>query len=539
MSLFRDVKSLVTYSCRSYSTLKQIFKEPLRPEVAAAQLRERLQRREEHFTDSVRRTVFDNPKSPYLTLLRRAGCSYDDFRALVRAEGIEGCLRKVKEEGVYITIEEFKGKTAARRGNDTFRFTDSDFDNPLLRSGYATQSGGSRSSGSRMTVPVEYVKLNNVYGVVAAAAYGSLGKPVILYLPILPAGEGLFFNLRFAAMGNPPVKWFSQIDEQHIKPPVINKLKTQLAIWMSRFYGLTMPGPEFIDMRNTEAIARWMHLNRGSHGGFTIVTYASSALRLALEARKAGLSLGDTTFWLMGEPLTEKIAKEISATGCTAYSLYGCNELMQIGQGCANPSCADDMHFCMDKLAVIQDERLAGLSGEKVNSYYFTTLLDSSPKVFLNTETGDFGGIETRDCGCLFGELGFTTHLHSVRSFEKLTAEGATFLGSDLIDIIQQVLPANFGGSANDYQFVEETSSEGLKKMVLLVNPSLGPIDENKIEKSLFEALTENSARHVFGRAYWEQAETLRIRRALPVPTARGKIHPLHVPTGPRRDGRG
>ena len=51
--------------------------------------------------------------------------------------------------------------------------------------------------------------------------------------------------------------------------------------------------------------------------------------------------------------------------------------------------------------------------------------------------------------------LGYTTHIHTIRSWEKLTSEGMTFCGHDLIRLIEEVLPARFGGRPTDYQFVE------------------------------------------------------------------------------------
>lgn len=234
----------------------------------------------------------------------------------------------------------------------------------------------------------------------------------------------------------------------------------------------------------------------------------------------------------MGEPLTDKIKEEIEELGCRAYSLYGCNELMIIGQGCGTPREPDDMHFCKDKLAVIQRMRTVDHSDVRVDAFFFTTLLKSSPKIFLNTETGDYGLIETRDCGCILGQAGLSEHIHTVRSFEKLTAEGATFVGSDLIPLVQRTLPSELGGMATDYQFLEEADVDGFPRMFLLVNPEVGDIDESKVKELVFEALTSGEYTHSYSRSYWTQAGTIQIRRMRPIPTARGKIVPLQIRRG-------
>ena len=35
-------------------------------------------------------------------------------------------------------------------------------------------------------------------------------------------------------------------------------------------------------------------------------------------------------------------------------------------------------------------------------------------------------------CGCPFESLGFTTHVHGIRSYSKLVGEGITLIGNDV-----------------------------------------------------------------------------------------------------------
>lgn len=56
--------------------------------------------------------------------------------------------------------------------------------------------------------------------------------------------------------------------------------------------------------------------------------------------------------------------------------------------------------------------------------------------------------------------LGWTLHLHGIRSVEKLTAAGMTFLDSDVIRVLEEVLPGRFGGGPTHYQLVEEEDAE-------------------------------------------------------------------------------
>ena len=83
-----------------------------------------------------------------------------------------------------------------------------------------------------------------------------------------------------------------------------------------------------------------------------------------------------------------------------------------------------------------------------------SSLRASSPLVLLNVSLGDQAFVERRHCGCPLESMGWDLHLHTIRSFEKLTAGGMTFLGSDVIRVMEDVLPGRFGGGPADYQLV-------------------------------------------------------------------------------------
>jgi len=68
----------------------------------------------------------------------------------------------------------------------------------------------------------------------------------------------------------------------------------------------------------------------------------------------------------------------------------------------------------------------------------------------------DYATLQPRSCGCIWDTIGFGEQLHTIRSYEKLTSEGMHFIGADLIQLVDDILPSRFGGDATDYQFVEE-----------------------------------------------------------------------------------
>jgi len=234
--LISQIKILYKHYLVTSAILRKVLKDPLTLDESRSILKNRIENRKKNFLESIKQTIYLHPYSPYKILLKRAGYSFENVRQLVEETGIEATLKTLCEKGVYIDILEFKGKKEVVRGKDIYRFKENDFSNPLLTGGLKTKSGGTRGSGTTMMVPLEYIKEHNPYNVVAATECGITQKPVIIWLPILPAGEGLFFNLRFTATGNPPVKWFSQVDERYIRPSTIDRLKTLSSVWMAMFF---------------------------------------------------------------------------------------------------------------------------------------------------------------------------------------------------------------------------------------------------------------------------------------------------------------
>jgi hypothetical protein len=147
--------------------------------------------------------------------------------------------------------------------------------------------------------------------------------------------------------------------------------------------------------------------------------------------------------------------------------------------------------------------------------------------VLLNVESDDFGVVEQRSCGCPFEALGLTTHVKEIRSFRKLTGEGVTLIGSDMERILEQDLPARFGGSALHYQLVEEEDERGFTRLTLLVHPSVRLVNESEPIEAILAALARGDGAADMSRGVWSQAGTFRVRREPPRYTSRGKLLPL------------
>ncbi len=131
--------------------------------------------------------------------------------------------------------------------------------------------------------------------------------------------------------------------------------------------------------------------------------------------------------------------------------------------------------------------------------------------------------METRSCGCPLEALGFTDHVREVYSFRKLTSEGLTLMGSRVIRILEEVLPARFGGSALDYQLDEEEDERGLTRLNLIVNPAVPIADEAAVIQTLLNSLGPKT------QAILKQAHTIRVKRTAPKVSGRGKLMPLNL----------
>jgi hypothetical protein len=164
---------------------------------------------------------------------------------------------------------------------------------------------------------------------------------------------------------------------------------------------------------------------------------------------------------------------------------------------------------------------------DPVQALNLTSLEPASSKVMLNYEIDDYGTVRERACGCPLHEAGYTRLMHTIRSYSKLLGEGVTLFGSDLVHIVEEVLPARFGGSPLDYQVAETEEADGSTRLHVRVHPRMSGIDEGAVVETVLSALRESSPRGDSGARVWQQAGTLRVVREAPVYTSRGKLLPI------------
>jgi hypothetical protein len=525
MSIFADLKMYWRFA----AGLRDFLRHTISLEEAREIVRQRMADRENNFLRLVERGIFGYPRSPYLPLLKFASCEMGDIRNMVGSRGLEDTLRALREAGVYITFEEFKGRTPIVRQGRVIPVQAHDFDNPYLSHYYQVETGGTTGAGTRVEIDLDHLGAIAPVYTLADEAHGVLNVPRAIWLGILPDSSGVNHLLWYARSRQLPKKWFSPIISRDIKSTLKYRLATEYIVAAGRLFGVPVPRPELVRMEQAVIVARWATKMLETHGACLISTLVSRAVRVCTAAREEGLDLIGTTFRLGGEASTPGKVAAIKRTGARCYPVYHFVEAGLVGMGCGSPVDCSDLHLIKDAFGLIQHARQVPGWDITVNAFYFTTLLPTAPKLMLNVESDDYGVIESRTCGCPLATCGYSEHIRHVRSFSKLTSEGVTLVGSEMVRILDQVLPAKFGGSPLDYQLMEEEDEQGFTQLNLLVSPKLQIADEAAVISTVMESLGRSSVAADLARAHWSQAKTLRVKRMEPVWTDRGKLMPLHL----------
>lgn len=499
--------------------LPAFLRHPLTPAQCAELIRRRMASRSASFLALAERGIFQNPGGPYLPLFQRSGIDLAELTRRTSQLGVEGALQSLFDAGIFMELAEFKGQRALSRNGYTAALRPEDFDNPLLRAQFSGRSGGSRGHSRRLLLDLDLIAHDAACHYIHLAGLNALERPYAVWRPVPPDNSGVKKILMQAKLGRPTARWFSQspVDAGKGKWKYYGFTRQTLAI--CKLFRQAQPAPVHVPLSNAIRVAEFLAEVRAKGRPAYLDTLASSAVRVCQAARAAGLDISGSLFRVGGEALTEAKAQAVAEAGCRIVCHYSMSELGPVAMACADSIGVDDVHLLLSKVAVIQ--RADG-------ALLFTSIDPSCPKLMLNVETGDTATLERRACGCPFGNLGFDLHLRDIRSYEKLTSEGMHFLGTELIALLEEVLPRAFGGGPSDYQLVEQEEG-GLSRVQLVVRPSVGPIDEPRMVRTALEFLASYSRGHQLMANFWQDGSTLQIRRQEPFTTKAGKILPLYI----------
>jgi hypothetical protein len=420
-------------------------------------------------------------------------------------------------------VDEFKANTPLVRGSTTLSVTERDFDNPFLVHHLEVQSGGTRSAGTRVLVDLDFIRARADDMALTFETHNLFNATHSVWLQI--GGSALIFVYLYTKVGCPPVNWFTQVDPKSLSWH--QRVASRFLVTWSRLVDGTFARPEWTSLADAPRVARWMAAELRAGRTPCLTTFPSSAMRVFHAAADEGLSLSGSVFLVGGEPLTQAKRKTIEGAGGSALVYYGTTEAGHLGCPCATPMDFDDVHFLSDNFAMIQYPRQIA-EGVSVEGLLITSLLPEAPKIFLNAEMGDYAEVSERECGCVLGRAGLTTHLSGIRSFEKLTGEGMTFVGTGLVEILEEVLPRRFGGQPTDYQLVEYEDASGMTRLELRIAPEAGAISEGSVREAFFAYLDERSGLRAMANI-WKQAGILEVRRVAPLSTRMGKVLPFYL----------
>jgi len=522
----------VTIGARFLWRLPSFLRHPLSLEEARATLRHRLERREADFLTITRRAIYEHPGSPYRTLLNLAGCEYGDLERLVSQDGVEGALLTLFRHGVYLTVDEFKGRRPVVRGNVTIAVDPSQFRNPNSRFHLPLLTSGSRGMRTPVLIDLEFIRdcAVNAFLFLEARA----GTRWLNAIWGVPGGGGIARILEFSSFGAPLARWFWQVDPAAPGLHPRYRWSMRALRWGSLLAGVPLPRPLYVPLDNPLPIAHWMAEVIRARGSPHLHTMPSSAMRLSRAAFDAGVDLHGAHFTLVGEPITEARLAVIRQSGAMALPRYATIECGAVGLGCLAPETPDETHLLHDLHALIQPGQDGGAHGLPPLALFISSLRPTAPFILLNVSMGDQAVMTQQACGCHMERLGWATHLHTIRSYEKLTSGGMTFLDTDVIRVLEEILPARFGGAPTDYQLVEDEADGGSPRLRLLVHPAVGPLDSTKVADAFLAAIGAGTGAERVMALLWRDAGLLRVERLAPRTTASGKILHLHLERTPR-----
>ncbi len=205
----------------------------------------------------------------------------------------------------------------------------------------------------------------------------------------------------------------------------------------------------------------------------------------------------------------------------------------QVGEACVAPVGADDLHLMEDMHAVIQPGSEGPARGLPANALLLSSLRRTAPLIFLNVSLGDSATLDRRQCGCPMETHGWTRHLSDVRSFEKLTSAGMTFLDVDVIRILDETLPAASGACPASTSSSRRSAPTGGPACGSSSTRPSAPLDPAAVREAFLVALASGSESDRSMAATWREAGLVDVERRPPMTETIGKI--LHLRTSGRR----
>ena len=498
-------------------------------------IRKQSENRDSVFLESVRRVVFARADHPYRRMFDLADCSYEDLAEAVRRDGLEAALTAIQRAGVYLTHDELKGRTEIVRSGEHIPSDDRSFLNPLVSGLMESSSSGSRGTAMRTPRSTAFQLYAEAYDALRRREFRTDTLSYVLLWPVLPSTVGISTTVRAARAGKPAARWFAVSgtwsDSAHYRAI------TAALVAMANVMGAKVPFPRSLPPHDVTPVARWIARQCSRGHRCVLGAFVSSAVRVAAAARERSMDISGTLMSTGGEALTPAKRCAIESAGCEVAMSYWISEVGPIGAACRQMRTGNCVHLFHDSVAAISHRRRAPLSDVEVDSLLFTTLLPSSPRLLINAEMDDSGAIEPARCDCVYTAAGFTTQIRDICSFGKLTGQGMTLMGGDMVRVLEEVLPARLGGGPGDYQLVEREAS-GETRLTLRVSARAGSPSPLRVKECFLQEIRKYYGGSLAARV-WAHADAVEVIAGEPIATPNGKVHPLHLLRQDRENSNG
>jgi hypothetical protein len=504
------------------------LRDPIAVDAAAEAVQRRLASREADFLAVVRDAVFRHAGSPYRPLFKRAGCQFGDLTQLVNRVGLEAALAALAREGVFLTVPETRGERLAIRGETRVAADLERLRNPCWSAPHPIRLGWS----PRWQAMLADMAVN---ATLVLAARGGTGWRHAHWFRPSPS-TWIVWHLRYQGRGYGPDRCYTRVDVRK-SPNRLERLLPRAVGWIGRLAGVPMPAPEFVPLEDPSPILDWIQAVRRNGGIPHLSTTASGAVHVCQLARGRGMDLREMQFSVSAEPLTAARLAVIRAAGAAVVPAYGATEANFVAYGCLEPVEADDMHLYDDVHAAIPARTAGAPGGLPPDALLLSSLRRSSAYVLINVSLGDQATLAPRACQCPLERLGWRTHVHTVRSFDKLKIGGVNIPTEALMRLLESELPARCGGGPTDFQLIEEEQilAGGTSRLVLCVHPRVPGVGTDAVREAFIAGVR---ALELPLDRLWRDPGWLVVMRREPRTSSHGKLYhvlPAGVPEETRR----
>lgn len=484
-----------------------------------------LENRESNFLNLMRQVVFADETNPYRRLFAWARWSYADVERAVGREGLEATLENLREAGVCLSHDEFKGRKPVRRAGGQIAVTPSDFVNPLVHGGLEHRTSGSGGASLATLRSLEYQLYIEARLSLGFKQFATPGHAFIGLMPAPPGTAGIRWMAYLPRWGYQVDRWFAIGGS--LRNTAHYRTLTSLLVLQARAAGFRMPFPTYLEENSFLPVALRIAEHKTAGVNTVLPSGVSRAVRVADAALENGLDIAGSTFLVGGEALTDAKRAIIEKTGSTVISRYGAVELGSIGWSCRQMTSGNCVHVFEDSLALINHRQQAPFSDVEVDSILFTTLLPFAPLVLVNVGMDDAGQLGPASCNCGWANIGMSRQAADVISYGKLSGQGASLVGSELLALLETALPTKFGGAPVDYQLVEREGS-AQTEIELRVHPRLKIKSADDV-KTFFLAEIKKLWGGSLAERWWTGTEGVHVVIAEPYLSGGYKVLPLHL----------